>query len=200
MYYRIPSNFCPSNLTYQKTSYTTPPPHPTLPYPTPISPTPRGRKTIKLVKSGTHPVTKPSKSEPMVRNPAGEVSDSDCDDSDTYTPPKQPKKKSTSTVPTRRKKKKPSRRQNTKARTYRTLHPLTSPSRQAPCCVVVAWWILCGFDGRRTCDICKVEKHSTFRPVISDWIGKQRVLSDSMRVMSCNSCYCRFTPPFPSTT
>src|SRR5579871_3891498 len=43
----------------------------------------------------------------------------------------------------------------------------------------------------RRCDICKVDKYSTFRPVISDWIGKQRLLPDSMRVMSCNPCYCR---------
>ena len=145
MYYRIPSNFCPSNLTYQRTtdSYTTPPPHPTLPYPTPISPSPRGRKTVKLLKhaAGSTHHTKPSKSEPMLRNPADELV-SDSDDSDPYTPPKQPKKKSTSTVPTRRKKKKPSRRQNTKARTYRTLHPLTS--LRIRCLAVVAWWIFCG--------------------------------------------------------
>src|SRR5579859_2658521 len=47
----------------------------------------------------------------------------------------------------------------------------------------------------RRCDICKVDKYSTFRPVISDWIGKQRLLPDSMRVMSCNPCYCRSSHP-----
>ena len=47
----------------------------------------------------------------------------------------------------------------------------------------------------RRCDICKVDKCSTFRPVISDWIGKQRLLPDAMRVMSCNPCYCRSSHP-----
>lgn len=46
-------------------------------------------------------------------------------------------------------------------------------------------------DGSRTCDICGVEKSSNFRPVISEWIGKQRLLPDYLRVMSCNPCYCR---------
>jgi hypothetical protein len=49
---------------------------------------------------------------------------------------------------------------------------------------------------RRTCDICGDYKSSNFRPVISDWIGKQRLIPDDLRVMSCNPCYCRFLP-FP---
>jgi hypothetical protein len=47
---------------------------------------------------------------------------------------------------------------------------------------------------RRTCDICGDYKSSNFRPVISDWIGKQRLIPDELRVMSCNPCYCRSGP------
>jgi hypothetical protein len=46
-------------------------------------------------------------------------------------------------------------------------------------------------DDSRICDICGEYKTSNFRPVISDWIGKQRLLPDELRVMSCNPCYCR---------
>ena len=59
-------------------------------------------------------------------------------------------------------------------------------------------------DSCRMCDICGEHKTSNFRPVISDWIGKQRLLPDALRVMSCNPCYCRSpksrTPPRRLTT
>lgn len=85
----------------------------------------------------------------------------------------------------KQKKPKQSRRKQKKKKTQRTANKTYAYNPSS-------WKILDDTDeDRRTCDICGEYKSSNFRPVISDWIGKQRLIPDDLRVMSCNPCYCK---------